>query len=189
MARLRGIMRMENSDETLVAMAVTGDSDAFLRLLTRHYDAIFRTGFRVLGCRADAEDLAQDICAALPRKLASFKGHAKFSTWLYQIVINGARDMIRRKQSARKKAQGWGDVEVLRRDEATETQAALDWLNVAMAALPQDLRETVALVLGQEMTHAQAAAVLDLSEGTISWRMSEVKKALRGIAKQEEMLR
>ena len=147
-----------------------------------------RVGFRVLGNREDAEDLAQDICAALPKKLATFRGHARFTTWLHQIVINAARDLIRRKQAARRKASGWGDVEVLRRDEASATNAELDWLSNAMKSMPQDLRETVALVLGEDMTHREAAEVLDLSEGTISWRMSEVKKILREIAGQEEML-
>ena len=181
-------MYMETSDEILVAMAADGDGGAFRSLLQRHYATIFRIGFRVLGNREDAEDLAQDICAALPKKLASFKGHARFTTWLHQIVINAARDLIRRKQAARRKASGWGATEVLRRDEASETKAELDWLNNAMKMMPQDLRETVALVLGEEMTHREAAEVLDLSEGTISWRMSEVKKILREIAKKEELL-
>jgi len=179
---------METSDETLVAMAADGDGGAFRSLLQRHYATIFRVGFRVLGNREDAEDLAQDICAALPKKLASFRGHARFTTWLHQIVINAARDLIRRKQTARRKASGWGETEILRRDEASDTKAELEWLSTAMTTMPQDLRETVALVLGEEMTHRQAAEVLDLSEGTISWRMSEVKKTLREIARKEEML-
>jgi len=179
---------METSDETLVAMAANGNGGAFRNLLERHYASIFRLGFRVLGNREDAEDLAQDICAALPKKLASFKGHARFTTWLHQIVINAARDLIRRKQAARRKASGWGDVEVLRRIEVSEAKAELDWLSNAMKSMPQDLRETVALVLGEDMTHREAAHVLDLSEGTISWRMSEVKKILREIARKEEML-
>jgi len=180
---------METSDEILVAMAAKGDGGAFRNLLQRHYATIFRVGFRVLGNREDAEDLAQDICAILPKKLASFKGRARFTTWLHQIVINGARDVIRRKQAARRKASNWGDTEVLRHDEASETKAELDWLSNAMKTMPQDLRETVALVLGEDMTHREAAEVLDLSEGTISWRMSEVKKILREIARKEEMLR
>lgn len=181
-------MRMETSDEKLVGLAVKGDAVAFRALITRHYTRIFRLGFRVLGSREDAEDLAQEICAALPKKLASFKGNARFTTWLHQIVINAARDLIRRKQSARRKAEGWGSAEILRRDEAAATKTELDWLNNAMTALPHDLRETVALVLGEDMTHREAAEVLDLSEGTISWRMSVVKKTLRDIAKNEEML-
>ena len=118
-------MRMETSDETLVAMAANGNGGAFRNLLERHYASIFRLAFRVLGNREDAEDLAQDICAALPKKLASFKGQARFTTWLHQIVINAARDLIRRKQAARRKASGWGDVEVLRRSEASAAKAEL----------------------------------------------------------------
>lgn len=182
-------MLMETGDETLVALAANGDREAFQRLLLRHYDSIYRVGFRVLGGREDAEDLAQEICAALPAKLRSFKGRARFSTWLHQITINAARDLIRRKQAARRKADGWGHVEILRRAEAAQAAQELDWLTTAMNALPQDLRETVALVLGEEMTHKQTAVVLDVSEGTISWRMSEVKKNLREIARKEEVLK
>ena len=64
---------METSDENLVAAANQGDGQAFGLLLSRHYDLIFRLGFRILGARADAEDLAQDICVALPGKLAGFR--------------------------------------------------------------------------------------------------------------------
>lgn len=187
--RPKGMMRMETDDEMLVAMVLKGDSKAFSTLLHRHYDMIFRLGFRVLGSREDAEDLAQEICAALPRKLSGFKGTARFKTWLHQIVVNGARDVIRRNQSKRRKADGWGDVELMRRAEAAETNENLDWLQQAMNDLTPDLRETVAIVLGEEATHAMAAEILGVSEGTISWRMSEVKKHLREIAKNEEMLK
>lgn len=180
---------METSDETLVDLATQGNGEAFGDLLRCHYDSIYRIAFRVMGSREDAEDLAQDICATLPRKLATFKGQARFTTWLHQITINAARDLIRRKQAQRRKADGWGDVEKLRRDEAKQTASELDWLSHAMNAMSDDLRETVALVLGEEMTHAQAGEVLDLSEGTISWRMSEVKKTLRDMARTEEMLK
>ena len=180
---------MEISDENLVELATQGDGGAFRDLLHRHYDTIYRIAFRVLGSREDAEDLAQDVCATLPKKLKSFAGRAKFTTWLHQITINAARDLIHRKQAQRRKADGWGEVEILRRDEAAQTQAELDWLTTAMNAMSDDLRETVALVLGEEMTHAQAAEVLNLSEGTISWRMSEVKKTLREMSRSEEMLK
>jgi RNA polymerase sigma-70 factor (ECF subfamily) len=51
--------------------------------------------------------------------------------------------------------------------------------------LPDDLRETVALVLGEELTQAQAGEVLGVSEGTVAWRMSEVKKRLKVMAAKE----
>ena len=66
-----------------------------------------------------------------------------------------------------------------------ETAAAQDWLMTTMARLSPELRDTVALVLGEEMTQGQAAEVLGLSEGTVAWRMSEVKKRLRALAAEE----
>ncbi|MHA3914141.1 RNA polymerase sigma factor [Halovulum sp. GXIMD14793] len=178
---------MKTSDENLVRAAQGGDAAAFAALITRHYDLVYRLGFRVLGNQAEAEDLAQDICAALPGKLDSFRAEAKFTTWLHRIVLNAARDLIRHRATRAKAADGWGDVELMRRAEATQTRAELDWLTEAMQGLSDDLRETVALVLGEEMTHAAAAESLGVSEGTISWRMSEVKKALRAQAQEEEM--
>ena len=62
---------------------------------------------------------------------------------------------------------------------------ALDWLTQTMQRLSPELRDTVALVLGEELTQGQAAEVLGLSEGTVAWRMSEVKKRLRAIAAEE----
>lgn len=180
---------MQAGDKTDVEGAKAGDRAAFSRLVSRHYDLIFRVAFRLLGSEADAEDLAQDVCVALPEKIMRFSGQSKFSTWLYQLVINQARDQLRRRASRAKTASGWGEREVLLRAEQAETKEAMDWLHTAMSALGDDLRETVALVLGEDMNHAEAGAVLGVSEGTISWRMSEVRKALKEQAKAEDMIK
>jgi RNA polymerase sigma-70 factor (ECF subfamily) len=66
-----------------------------------------------------------------------------------------------------------------------EAAEAADWLSLAMTRLPPELRDTVALIFGEELTQAEAASVLGLSEGTIAWRMAEVKKRLRVIAAEE----
>ena len=58
----------------------------------------------------------------------------------------------------------------------------------SMQRLSSELRDTVALVLGEELTQAEAAQVLGLSEGTVAWRMSEVKKRLRAMAAEEAKL-
>ena len=177
-------MRMTTSDEALAVAAGNGDGEAFSALITRHYDRVYRLAFRLTGLRAEAEDLCQDICAALPAKIAAFRGDARFTTWLYRVVVNAANDRRRRRATYAKAAEGWGETEVARRAEVAETAEALDWLTAAMRALPEDLRETVALVL-DEVTHAEAAEILGVSEGTVSWRMSEVKKRLREMKELE----
>jgi RNA polymerase sigma-70 factor (ECF subfamily) len=180
-------MRMETPDEALAHAASKGDRDAFAALLSRHYDRIFRLGWRLTGSKAEAEDLAQDICLALPAKLAGFRGAAQFTTWLHRVVVNAAHDRRRRAATRARAADGWGDWELARRAVADEAAEAADWLTRAMAALPEDLRDTVALILGEEMTHREAGEVLGVSEGTVSWRMSEVKRHLRALATAEDM--
>ncbi len=181
--------QMEKSSENLAAKAASGNAEAFRALIERHYDLMYRVAYRTLGQQADAEDLAQEVCAALPKKLASFRGDAKFESWLYRVVVNAGRDLMRRRGSRARAADGWGDVELMQRATATQKAENLGWLARAMQQLSPDLRETVALVLGEEMTHAQAGRVLGVKEGSVSWRMNEVKKQLRLMAKAEEMLR
>ena len=179
-------MRMETTDETLARSATDGDREAFSLLLRRNYDRLFGLCFRLTGTRADAEDLTQDICAALPAKLNGFRGQARFSTWLYRVAVNAAHDRRRRFSSHARAADGWGDWEVNRVAANKETQDGIDWLTQAMTALPQELRDTLALTLDEEMTHRKAGEVLGVSEGTISWRMAEVKKHLRALHEKEK---
>lgn len=179
-------MRMTTGDQDLAKAAAQGDREAFASLLARHYDRLFGLCFRLTGTKDAAEDLTQDICLSLPDKLTSFRGEAKFSTWLYRIACNAAHDRRRRAASRAKASAGWGDWEVNRQAAMVETNEALSWLQTAMNALPDDLRDTAALTMGDEMTHAEAAEVLGVSEGTISWRLSEIRKRLRRLHEREQ---
>ncbi|MFY0633834.1 MAG: RNA polymerase sigma factor [Vannielia sp.] len=176
---------MTVSDHSLALAAAGGDRESFAALLARHYDRLHAFAFRLTGSRAEAEDLTQDICLALPAKLARYEGRAAFGTWLYRVAVNAAHDRRRRAASQAKAAEGWGDWEVARQAEISETDEAVDWLTATLRTLPEELRDTCALVLGEEMTQVQAGEVLGVSEGTIAWRMSEVKKRLRAVATEE----
>ncbi len=180
------VMRMMTSDEDLAEAAAGGDAAAFSSLLDRHYDRLFAFCFRLTGARSDAEDLTQDICAALPAKLGSYQRRAKVTTWLYRVAVNAAHDRRRKRATYTKATEGWGDWESNRTAANRETHAQLDWLTAAMNQLGDDLRDTLALIL-DDMTHAQAAEVLGISEGTVSWRISEAKKMLRAIKQKEDM--
>ena len=176
---------MDTPDETLVSAAAGGDRAAFAVLVQRHYDRVFGLAYRLTGARAEAQDLTQDICAALPAKLRHWRGEARFTTWLYRVVVNAAHDRRRKLATHARAASGWGDWEIARQDEIATQAEAQDWLAAAMARLSVELRDTVALVLGEEMTQAEAGAVRGVSEGTIAGRRSEVKKRLRAMAAEE----
>ncbi len=177
-------MRMTTSDEELAFAAAGGDGRAFSLLLERHYDRLFALCYRLTGAREVAEDLTQEICTALPRKLGGFQGTAKFTTWLYRVAVNASHDWRRREATRARASAGWGDWEIARQAEISEARDAQRWLREAMAALPQDLIDTLALLLDEGMTQAEAARVLEISEGTVAWRMSDAKKRLKAMSQE-----
>lgn len=184
-ARHKTVKRIHISDDDLARAASDGDGAAFSTLLARHYDRLFGLAFRMTGSRADAEDLTQDVCAALPSKIRSFRAESRFTTWMYRIMVNAAHDLRRRRAAHDKASEGWGDWELARRDEAKETAEQVDWLIATMRALPDELRDTLALIL-DDATHRQAAEVLGISEGTVSWRIYEAKRHLAALRAKED---
>ena len=180
--RLTVEMDGTESDESLAALAAEGASEAFRALLQRHYDRVYRVSLGVLRNTAEAEDVTQEVWTAMPAKLRNWRGESKFTTWLHTVTLNASRDALRRSATRSRTAAGFAELSEMARGEEADTEARLHWLRVALESLSDDLRETAALVLGDDLNHAEAAEILGVSEGTISWRMSEIRKKLREIA-------
>jgi RNA polymerase sigma-70 factor (ECF subfamily) len=178
-------MLQQTADERLALSAAKGDGEAFGELLERHYGRILGLSQRLMGNRAEAEDLTQDVCVGLAKKIRSFRGEARFTTWLYKVVLNAGRDAMRRRATRGAAHQGFAEMDALRRAGDAARADEAEWLRGALACLKDDLRETAILVLDQELTHAQAGEVLGISENTVSWRLHEVRKALKAYAGED----
>lgn len=165
-------------DADLLAAALGGSRHAFEALLRRHYDRIHGLAWQLTGSRADADDITQDVCCILVEKLGSFQGRAKFTTWLWGIVFNACSDLRRRRRSLRGLAEGFGVMASLTRGPDGRDLHDAMWIKSAIARLKPAYRETVVLVVGQQLTHAEAAEILGVAEATISWRMHEVRRQL-----------
>ena len=179
----------DDMDEALATRAAAGDREAFAALLERHYDRIFRLGARVLGDAEEAADLAQDVCVALPAKLASYRSESKFTTWLYRVVVNAARDALRRRATRQRSERGYAEVDALERARRIVHGCESSWLRAALGQLSEELRTTVMLVVEEGLRHAEAGEALGVSESTVSWRMHEVRRRLRALAAEEEEAR
>lgn len=165
-------------DRSLVAAAIAGDREAFAALLRRHYDRIHAIAWRMTGSRSDAEDIAQDVCCALVDKLGTFRGEARFSTWLCGIVVNACRDHRRRNRSLRGLTQRFAVLAGLARQPDGRDLHDKMWIDSAISRLKPVYRDTAVLVAGEQLTHAEAAAILGVSEATVSWRMHEIRRML-----------
>jgi RNA polymerase sigma-70 factor (ECF subfamily) len=165
-------------DHALVAAAMRGDGEAFEALLRRHYDRIHRIAWRMTGSRSDAEDIAQDVCCTLVEKIGTFKGEAKFATWLTGIVINACRDQRRRGVTLSRLRQRLSVLAGLAAPPDGRDAYRRTWLASELARLDPLLRDTVVLVVGEDLTHAEAARALGVAESTVSWRMHEARRRL-----------
>lgn len=174
-----------DSDESLASQAASGDANAFRELLQRHYDRVFRVVYSVVRDQSDAEDVTQEIWAALPAKIKQWRSEAKLTSWLHRIALNAAKDALRRSASQARTVAGYAEMQDLSRGESADTEERLIWLHSALATLSDDLRNTAALTLGEEMNFAQAAEVLGVAEGTVAWRMSEIRKRLKTLASND----
>lgn len=169
----------QDSDQVLVARAIGGDSRAFERLIRRHYDLIHRVAWRQTGLAQEAEDVTQNVLMQLVEKLGSWRGEARFTTWLVGITINACRDHGRRKSSFGRMREAFSTFAALG-GEASDGRDLLrqSWLKSLLAKLPSDLRATVVLVAGEGLSHKEAAAELGIAENTVAWRMHQVRKQL-----------
>jgi len=168
----------EESDATLTARAVGGDREAFEILLRRHYAGMHRVAWRLTGSTSDADDIAQDVCCALIEKLASFKGEARFTTWLYGVVVNACRDLNRRRGAFKRLRAGLSVLAMLAPAPDGRDLYRKSWMASELGRLDPALREAVVLVVGEDMSHAEAAHALGIAESTVSWRLHETKRRL-----------
>lgn len=174
----------EASDSELIGQARDGDREAFGRLVERHYDFVYRVAYRWCGRKADAEDIAQEVCVRLGRAIRDYRGGGAFTTWLYSIALNTARDMSRKGARESAKTEAYG-VHVLTEGEAAEKpQDRIEDLWAAVRQLPDKQRDAVLLVYGEGLAHAAAAEAMAISETTVSWHIHEAKKRLKVLMRE-----
>jgi RNA polymerase sigma factor (sigma-70 family) len=172
---------VELSDADLLArVLVDGDQHAFGELVRRHQSPV-RGLLRQL-TRADvelADDLAQDTFIRAYKNIRSFRGEAKFSTWLYRVAYNVFREHARK----RKELVGIDEAQLQAQADPQTTDPALRLdLMSALTQLPLHERTAIVLCCQNGLSHDEAARVLDIPLGTVKTNV------LRGREKLKKML-
>src|SRR3954464_2566198 len=161
------------ADEDLMQLVRRGDTFAFEVVYERHATAAFSLAYRMTGKRNVAEDVVQEAFLSLWRSGARYdRTRGSVRTWVLGIVHNRAIDALRRsmvhdrrRASDEGSEEGFGarqrtEVEVARRDEASEVRTALD-------TLPADQLRVIELAYFGGFTHAEIASMLDEPLGTV----------------------
>jgi RNA polymerase sigma-70 factor (ECF subfamily) len=172
------------SDETLMAAIAAGDQFAFSRLVERHLSRTVGLATRLMGSRADGEEVAQEAFARVWSHASRWRpigggGNARFTTWLYRIVVNLAIDRKRRPVHA---AMDDVDEPVDESDDGfaqIHRRQVSDAVTAAMMRLPERQRVALALCFFDEMSNIEAGKIMSLSVGAIESLLVRARRALR----------
>ena len=153
-----------------------GHPEAFSQLIQRYQQMIHGLTYRMTGSLHDSEDLAQEVFIQAFRKLDSFRGAARFSTWLYQVATNHCLNWKRRQTRRAEVMDQWREHQDV---SESRNNPRCDQVQSALMKLPPKQRAAVTLTLYEGMNHAEAAEILGCTESTVSWRVFEARRKLK----------
>ncbi len=170
-------------DRDLMARAQGGDGDAFGEIFRRHRDRMWAVAVRTTGDRELAADCVQDAFISAYRRASSYRGDAAVTTWLHRIVVNACLDRLRRERTTVRRAADLAELDLPDpRDRHASAETRLD-VRAALAELPEGQRMALVLVDMHGVSVSEAAAILEVAEGTVKSR------CFRGRAALAELLR
>lgn len=168
----------DDEEAQLITLARSSDMRAFARLVDAHQVAVRGFLRRLMRNASDAEDIAQEAFVRAFEALARFEGRARFRTYVCGIAYRIWHDRKRSWFRARKREQMYADTTVQNDEVDTQLKIAL---RQAMVTLPEPQRAAVALCLGAEFTHEEAAAALRLPVGTVKSHVARGRARLRQV--------
>ena len=171
------------------------DEKAFVEMVRLYQHKVYNLVYRMMGNREEAEDVAQEVFVTVFKSIDSFRGEAKFSTWLYRIAANHCKN--RMKYLGRRSYKSTGEL-----DEAAEREmqdsspsalrphvdgpdAVLEGLQMerlvqdGIAALDEEHRSLIVLRDVEDLSYEEIGAITGLADGTVKSRLHRARLALK----------
>ena len=185
---------LSDEDSQYVALCVGGEPQAFEVLVRRHQKKMFNIAYRMTGNYDDAADIVQDSFLSAYKAIKSFRGDAKFSTWLYGIVVNHSRNRMRHTSG-----KVYHEPVSLDGDRSSENETrpidppsgempVIDLLiqkemqekvQNCINGLEKDHREILVLRDIQGFSYEEITIMLGLPDGTVKSRISRARSAIK----------
>lgn len=184
-------------DKQLLRRLKRRDERAFTELVVAHQGRIFNVCFRMLGNRAEAEDIAQETFIKAFRAVGGFRGDSQLGTWLFRIAINLCKNRL--KYLGRRGAGRTSDIADVpervwssrsrptvsegapRPDQALEGDRTHNRIQVALGRLDAEFRELLVLRDIQGLSYAEMMSITGLAEGTVKSRLHRARNALKRV--------
>jgi len=157
------------TDEALVEASLAGATDAFDELVTRHRRAVYCVCYRFVNNHEDAADLTQDTFVRAWKARATFRGQARFSTWVHRIAVNVSLNQVSLK-TPRGEAVDFDTMADTREPAPGHSLVVAErqaMVRAAVAALPPRQRAALILRTYHELSHQEVAALVGTSVGAV----------------------
>jgi len=172
------------SDRAIIHLVLSGDVEAFARLVDRHYERCARIAVRILGNREDAEEAIQDAFLRAFRALGDYEEREQFSAWLTRILVNQCRTVLAR---SRRRDAIFPDLDPVAFDFAVDAnvfEGTWPELERALAQLPSEQREAIVLKYSDDLTYEEMARVTGAGESALKMRVQRAFARLRAILQE-----
>ncbi len=182
-------------DHALVDRFKNGDQSAFDEMVGRYWDRIYSMVHQLLRNQQDAEEVTQDAFIRAHRGLVNFRGDSAFSTWLYQIATNLARNRYwywwrrKRDKSVSFDAPFGADndmtladiipAEVESPDDIAVTAEFVSRIGKGMEKISAKHREILTLRNIKNLSYEEIAVILNISVGTVKSRIARARDSLK----------
>jgi RNA polymerase sigma-70 factor, ECF subfamily len=182
MAPSKPLEELTQADRQLVERVRAGDGTAFEALYRQHATRLYNLATRMVGSRADADDLLQDIFLIAYRKIGSFRGESTLGTWLYRLAMNHCLDVLRNRQTrmgSRTDSIDEPDAAPVASPVPVVSAVSRIDLERAIATLPAACRAAFLLHDVEGFGHQEVGALLGVTEGTSKSQVHKARLRIR----------
>ncbi|MEZ5106141.1 MAG: RNA polymerase sigma factor [Draconibacterium sp.] len=172
---------MERKDDIFyIEKVMSGEANYFSYLVEKYQNIVFSIAIKVLKNREDAEEMAQESFIKAYKSLHTFKGNAKFSTWLYRITYNNCISQVRKKKLntvSSDDVQISDEVDEINLDGIPEENRA-KYIKMALERLPEDEYTLVLLYYFEDQSIEEISKVTQLSASNAKVKLHRARKKL-----------
>jgi RNA polymerase sigma-70 factor, ECF subfamily len=185
----------------LIERLVARDERAFNELVRAYERRVFGLVLRMLGQRAEAEDLTQEVFVQVFKAIGSFRGESKLSTWIYRIAVNLCKNRTKylrvRHAGEQEQLEEMADrlplsqarhanvAQVERPDEAVAGRQVEAIVRESIAQVDENFRECLILCDVEELPYEEIAEITDLPVGTVKSRIFRARAQLRELVERK----
>lgn len=200
-ARWSGVPSPEERELRLVERLIRRDEQAFNALVKAYERRIYGLMLRMIGSRAEAEDLAQEVFVQVFKAIGSFRGESKLSTWIYRIAINLCKNRSKylrvrhagdeeqldslKEHVGSARAHRPTVADIARPDDMVEGQEVERIVRRAIFELEPSFRECLVLRDIEDLSYDEIGAITGLPEGTVKSRIHRARGQLKEIVERD----